>query len=47
MPQNRISLNSLPLGDVPDGGLITLPGDKITIRDGVVIYETSENGKVC
>ena len=46
MPKNRISLHSLPLGDLPDGGLITLPGDKITIRDRVVIYETSENGKV-
>lgn len=45
MPKNMINLNSLPLGDLPDGGLITQPGDKVTIRDRVIIYETFEAGK--
>ncbi|KAG4431393.1 hypothetical protein IFR05_013122 [Cadophora sp. M221] len=45
MPKNKINLNSLPLGDLPDGGLIILSGDKVTIRDRVIIYETVENGK--
>ncbi|KAK0112849.1 hypothetical protein ONS95_014574 [Cadophora gregata] len=45
MPKNMINLNSLPLGDMPDGGLTTRPGDNITIRDRVIIYETIENGK--
>lgn len=40
-----INLNTLPLGDMPDSGWITLPGDKVTIRDRVIIHETSENGK--
>ena len=47
MPKNKINLNSLPLGDLPDGGLIILSGDKVTIKDRVIIYETVENGKVC
>ncbi|KAH7370459.1 hypothetical protein BKA65DRAFT_589790 [Rhexocercosporidium sp. MPI-PUGE-AT-0058] len=45
MPKNKINLNSLPLGDLPDGGLITAQGDKLTIRDRVIIHETAENGK--
>ncbi|KAL5325784.1 hypothetical protein ACEPPN_006917 [Leptodophora sp. 'Broadleaf-Isolate-01'] len=45
MPKNKINLNSLPLGDLPDGGLIILSGDKVTIKDRVIIYETVENGK--
>ncbi|KAL2066344.1 hypothetical protein VTL71DRAFT_2415 [Oculimacula yallundae] len=45
MPKNMINLNALPLGDLPDGGLITLPGDKVTIKDRVIIHESVEGGK--
>ncbi|XMA10477.1 hypothetical protein WAI453_003268 [Rhynchosporium graminicola] len=44
MPKNTINLNALPLGDLPQGGLSTLPGDKVTIKDRIIIHESAENG---
>lgn len=42
----KVSLDSLPLGKFPDGGIITREGDVVDIRGGVVIHEATENGKV-
>lgn len=47
MPQaKKTSLDSVPLGELPEGGIVTHKGDVVDVKDGVIIHETTENGMV-